>query len=95
MRIRTEYEKRKRIRHLRRRQRKAQATPPWSDPEAMRDIYNHAEKLSTKIGILYTVDHVVPLLSKTVCGLHCEHNMNVIRADINNTKSNETWPDMW
>jgi hypothetical protein len=41
-----------------------------------------------------TVDHVVPLKSPLVCGLHCEANLELIPANDNFRKGNRHWPDM-
>jgi hypothetical protein len=45
-------------------------------------------------GIAYQVDHIIPLQSKYVCGLHNEFNLRVITAKENNIKGNRFWPDM-
>jgi len=74
--------------------RKQNATPAWADAFLMREIY-HLAKLRNEIcGGEWHVDHIVPLNSKLVCGLHCEANLNAIPAAINRMKSNRTWPDM-
>lgn len=51
-----------------------------------------ARKAST--GVDFEVDHVIPLRSKLVCGLHNEFNLRVIPAIENNKKGNRYWPDM-
>lgn len=45
-------------------------------------------------GIRHEVDHLVPLRSKLVCGLHNEFNLGVISAAENNRKGNRFWPQM-
>lgn len=45
-------------------------------------------------GIAFEVDHIIPLQSKIVCGLHNEANLSVIPAIENNRKGNRYWPDM-
>ena len=40
------------------------------------------------------VDHIVPLQSPLVCGLHVHDNLRVILAVDNASKANRHWPDM-
>lgn len=40
------------------------------------------------------VDHIVPLQSNWVCGLHCEANLRVIPGAENESKRNFWWPQM-
>jgi 5-methylcytosine-specific restriction endonuclease McrA len=44
--------------------------------------------------VKHEVDHIVPLKSPLVCGLHVEHNLQVIPATQNRRKHNRVWPDM-
>lgn len=67
---------------------KRNAQPEWADKEAIRLVYKKARELG------FTVDHIVPLQSKIVCGLHVWHNLQVIDAELNKIKSNRYWPDM-
>jgi len=70
------------------------ATPEWANSFFIEEAYNLAQ-LRTKItGIPHEVDHLVPLQSKIVCGLHCEYNLQVIPVSVNRSKSNRYWPDM-
>ena len=55
----------------------------------------HLAQLRTELtGIQWDVDHVIPLQSDTVCGLHNEFNLAVITAQENGRKKNLYWPDM-
>lgn len=80
------------------RARKLQATPKWADTEFeqffLQEIY-HLSQLRSASGTEYHVDHIVPFVSKFVCGLHCAANLRVIPGAENCVKSNKYWPDMW
>jgi len=67
---------------------KRQAVPSWSDFDLIRDMY--AEARYNKM----QVDHIVPLQSKFVCGLHCEANLQILSAKDNVKKGNRAWPEM-
>lgn len=73
---------------------KLRATPGWANLDEIAKFYEEAEKLAKIHCVDYHVDHVVPLRSKLVCGLHCEANLEVIPAFENRSKGNRRWPDM-
>jgi arsenate reductase-like glutaredoxin family protein len=75
--------------------RKVHATPSWANREAIEKFYETSQGLSMLLGEWYHVDHIVPLTSDFVCGLHCEANLQVVPAVENLTKNNRWWPDMW
>jgi hypothetical protein len=64
------------------------AVPKWADLDAIDRIYQQAEESRM------TVDHIVPLRSPLVCGLHCEANLQVVDGVWNSKKGNRHWPDM-
>lgn len=64
------------------------ATPIWADKEAIRAIYAEAVKRNMH------VDHIVPLRSTIVCGLHWEQNLQLLTPAENKSKSNRFWPGM-
>lgn len=66
-----------------RRSRKLNATPRWADLMAINRIYFEAKKKTSTTGVVHHVDHAIPLQGKTVCGLHCEDNLQVITAEMN------------
>ena len=73
----------------RRRARKLSATPAWlteSDLDEMRAIYAEAQRLTNETGILHHVDHIYPLKGRTVCGLHCPLNLQILTATDNLSK---------
>lgn len=70
------------------------ATPSWVDKEAIAGMYQLAA-IFNSTGINLHVDHIVPLKSKHVCGLHTEDNLRLLPATENITKGNRYWDDMW
>ena len=77
-----------------RRASRVTATPSWVDNEAIDGLY-HLALLFTDLGVKMHVDHIVPLQSESVCGLHCEANLQLLPASDNISKGNRWWPDMW
>jgi len=73
---------------------KLQATPGWANPFFMREAFALAKLRARIAGGSWHVDHIVPLRSKIVCGLHCEQNLAVIPEKDNRAKNNRYWPDM-
>lgn len=71
-----------------RRAAQRRATPAWADRSAIALFYRRARQLTAFIGRRYVVDHVVPLVSLIVCGLHVEHNLRVITEHENARKGN-------
>lgn len=78
----------------RRRAAKVGATVAWASKEGIEAFYAEAQRLTRETGVSYHVDHIVPLQSKLVCGLHCEANLQVITAFENVSKLNRYWPNM-
>ena len=72
-----------------RRSRKILATPIWIDKILVEDIYLEAKYQQME------VDHIVPLRSKEVCGLHWEGNLQLLTRRKNSEKGNRYWPDQW
>ncbi len=72
---------------------KAQATPHWVEFDDLVPFYELAKRLSES-GVPHEVDHIVPLRSSIVCGLHCPANLQVLPRTTNRQKHNRYWPDM-
>ena len=73
---------------------KRKAFPDWANADKMAEIYKAASDLRKSTGQVWHVDHIVPLCSDYVCGLHCESNLRVIPGKENLRKNNRVWPDM-
>jgi hypothetical protein len=77
-----------------RRALKARATPGWAEEFFISEAYHIARLRTQATGFSWHVDHIVPLRSALVCGLHVEANLAVIPGKLNAKKSNLVWPDM-
>lgn len=69
---------------------------PWWEQfnRDVQAVYKEARRLTKLTGVVHSVDHIVPLKHKLVCGLHVSWNMRVITLDDNLRKANNWWPDM-
>jgi hypothetical protein len=71
-----------------RRAQELKAMPAWADREAILRVYREAKRRTEETGALHHVDHIVPLQSPIVCGLHIAINLRVITAEENLKKGN-------
>lgn len=71
-----------------RRAAEVRAIPPWANQDEILQFYRQAQEKGL------TVDHIVPLRSRLVCGLHCAANLQLLSGSENSIKSNRHWPDM-
>lgn len=78
--------------NAKRRANKKKALPAWANLEAIKKIYQEAVRLTKITGIPHEVDHIYPLQSKYLCGLHVETNLQILTKQQNLTKGNRTWP---
>jgi len=75
-----------------RRRKHRLATPKWltqAQKGQIRELYKIAITMTKTTGEQYVVDHIVPLRSEFVCGLHVPWNLRVIPRQENLLKSNK------
>jgi 5-methylcytosine-specific restriction endonuclease McrA len=75
-----------------RKRRHRAATPKWVTKEQktqMRQMYLEAQRLTKITKERYVVDHIVPLINDSVCGLHVPWNLRVMTQEENLKKSNK------
>lgn len=61
--------------------------PPWFEYEKVLLVYKKAQQYG------FDVDHIVPIKSKTVCGLHCWDNLQLLDKSLNSKKGNHEYPN--
>jgi 5-methylcytosine-specific restriction endonuclease McrA len=74
---------------------KKRATPPWLTKEQkaeIRTLHLMAKRLGIKTGIRHSVDHIIPIDGKIVCGLHVPWNLQILTLEENSRKGNRV-PD--
>lgn len=77
--------------YSKRRAKQRTATPNWLSEDQIKQIeylYEVARDASLLTGEPYEVDHIEPLVSDEVCGLHVPWNLQVLPRDLNRRKSN-------
>jgi len=68
------------------------ATPIWLDIDhkwMIREAHSLRKLRELVTGVKHNVDHIVPIMSDIVCGLHVPWNLQVITARENNLKGNK------
>jgi hypothetical protein len=91
-----EYGKRKpeiiRAKQARRRATCKAQLPSWACIQKIKNVYKYAKQLEIETGVKMHVDHIYPLKSNYMCGLHVENNLQIILASENCSKGNRIWP---
>lgn len=75
--------------NAKRRAQKMQAAVKWRDEDKIRSIYKQCARISKDTGVENHVDHIVPLISDLVCGLHNEFNLQILTKFDNLSKGNK------
>ena len=69
------------------------AWPEWcATHKDFKRIYDMA-RVMRKRGFAVHVDHIIPICSDIVCGLHVPWNLTILTEKENLSKSNTWWPD--
>jgi hypothetical protein len=73
------------------RAKRRNAVPKWFDSikEDVQKIYIEARTKTLETGIPHEVDHIIPLVSEYVCGLHVPNNLRVVTRYENRSKQNK------
>ena len=77
-----------RTKHVERLAKIRTAIPLWHEKAEVLIVYEKAREFGM------AVDHVVPVTSDFVSGLHCWHNLQLLTKSENSSKLNRLWPDM-
>jgi hypothetical protein len=78
-----------------RRRKHREATPLWltrRQKSETRQLYQIAITMTQTTGEQYVVDHIYPLRSEVVCGLHVPWNLRVV-TQVENLKKSNSLPD--
>jgi hypothetical protein len=69
------------------------ATPLWSEAEEIKLVYLKRDEYKKLYGILFEVDHIIPIDSDYVCGLHVLANLQLLDKPLNSGKRNKFQTD--
>ena len=71
---------------------KKNASTSWTNFNNIKKFYAEARRLTELTGVKHNVDHIYPLQSEYMCGLHVETNLQILTQKENISKGNRTWP---
>ena len=77
-----------------RRANKKCAFVKWANHSEIKKLYIKARELTVLTGVQHHVDHILPLINKLVCGLHCESNLQILTYYDNCSKGNKLIEDI-
>lgn len=69
-------------------------TPSWYEEKLVKQLYLKRDELNKQWNTKFEVDHIIPITSKTVCGLHCWDNLQLLDQSLNGSKHN-TYQQDW
>lgn len=58
------------------------------DKIKVQQIYLDAKRMRAETGENYNVDHIIPIVHDSVCGLHCSSNLRIVPYEVNASKGN-------
>lgn len=85
---RPEVKVKKNINSINSQRRQRERIPSWEKTENIKYYYMESRAKGLE------VDHIVPINSDLVCGLHCVDNFQMLTREENASKGNRHWPDM-
>lgn len=71
------------------RAKRYRAVPKWFEKDKIIEVYKACKQQSLQDNQIYHIDHIVPINSDIVCGLHCYDNLQILIAEENLAKSNK------
>jgi hypothetical protein len=75
-----------------RRASRKNALATWANVSTIKNFYTEARRLTQLTDVKHHVDHIYPLQSEYMCGLHVETNLQILTQKENSAKGNRTWP---
>lgn len=70
-----------------------ESIPIWYEVNMVKQLYLKRNELNEKWSLNLQVDHIIPIISNTVCGLHCWANLQLLDSELNNSKNNNYQQD--